>query len=90
MLEIFVAGDIERAIKKLRARFSKEIYKDFERHVAFESRGERRRRKIRQSIRRRRKSEALALLPLNRRRSRNGKSKTGLDSFRSNPVKTQF
>lgn len=58
-LEIFVsAGNIEKAIRLLRRGFEKDLYRDLQRHMAFESRGQRKRRKIRQSIRRKRKEVA--------------------------------
>lgn len=46
MLEIFVGGDIDRAIKKLKVQFQRDLFKDLQRHLCFESKGERKRPRV--------------------------------------------
>ena len=56
-LEIYVHGDIERAIRKLKRQYQLEIFADIFRHSFFESKGARRRRNIRRAKKRKLKME---------------------------------
>jgi ribosomal protein S21 len=62
MNEIFVGGDIERALLKLKKKYAQEIGRSIASHLFFESRTQRKRRKRKRSIQRLKKLESRSLL----------------------------
>ena len=56
--EIYVNGDLEKALRKLKRDFMYGIYSDLTRHNFFQSRGQLRRKKIWRSYLRRLKQES--------------------------------
>jgi ribosomal protein S21 len=82
-LEIYVTYDIDRAIATLKKNYKRDFAQDILRHSYFLSPLQRKRIKRLKAIRRRKKAEALQLLPFNRhRRFRDDKGKIGLGSLR--------
>jgi len=62
MNEIYVGGDIEKALIKLKKKYAQEISKSIARHTFYESRTVRKRRKKKKSIQRIQKLESRSLV----------------------------
>ena len=83
-LEIYVGGDIEKALAKLKRYYLKNLSKDIARHAFFESRTVRKRRKRKKAMQRLKKLEARSLVRVTEARRRFGhdERETRMGSFR--------
>ena len=82
--EIYVHGDIEKALIRLRKKYAQELSRSIASHLFFESRTVRKRRKKKKSIQRIQKLESRSLVRVTeaRRRFKNDGRTTGLGSLR--------
>lgn len=81
-LEIFVSGDIEKALARLKRNYQKELSRDLARHSFYESRGLRARRKRLKAIQRLKKLESRSILRVSEAKRLYGKRTARLDTFR--------
>lgn len=83
-VEIFVGGDIEIALGKLKQKYKRDLAKDVVRHSYFLSPGQRKRLKRLRAIQRLKKLESRSITRVTeaRRRFSHGKRTFGLGSLR--------
>ena len=72
MNEIYVGNDIERALLKLKKKFAQEIGRSIASHLFFETRGQKKRRKKKRSIKRIQKLESRSLVRVSAAKRRDG------------------
>lgn len=91
MLEIFVGGDIDKALARLSRNYQKDLNKDIKRHSFYESRTQRKRRKMKMSLRRLRKLESRSISRTTeaRRRFSHDKRQARMDYERPKSVQAQ-
>ena len=81
--EIFVGHDIEKALIRLKRNYQKDLIRDVARHVFFESRSQRKRRKKKRSIQRLKKLESRSLVRVSAAKRRSNDDRTiGMDNVR--------
>jgi len=78
-LEIYVAGDIELALGKLKQKYKRDLAKDVVRHSYYLSPGQRKRLKRKRAISRLKKLEARSISRSNEARRIYGKRQTRMD-----------
>jgi len=90
-MEILVHGDIEKALTRLKRNYQKDLSKDVARHVFFESRSVRKRRKRKKAMQRLKKLEARSNTRVTEaiRRGARDPRKTGMDYEWLKPVQAQ-
>ena len=90
-IEIFVSGDIEKALARLKRNYQKDLSKDIKRHEFYESRSVRKRRKKIKAIQRLKKLEARSETRTSeaRRRVAHDRRKVKLDYERPQPIQAE-
>lgn len=82
-LEIYVGGNIDLALQKLKRDFQKNLSKDLARHSFYESPGLRKKRKRLKSIQRLKKLESRSLVRVTEARRLHDKRKTEMGPRRT-------
>jgi len=89
--EIYVHGDIEKALIRLRKKYAQELSRSIASHLFFESRTVRKRRKKKKSIQRIQKLESRSLVRVTeaRRRFSHDERASRMDNVRDRPVQAE-
>lgn len=83
--EIFVSGDMDRAIKRLQKDFNQNVSRPLQAHSFFETRAQRRKRKDRLALKKKIKAQCRRRFRTNEARLRNDRRSVKVGSLRAGP-----